>query len=158
VNDARYTSWIEDYLVRHNNFVRGKCDEATVEMVEAFPELRRACGFVFCSWGEDTHWWCVAPDGSVIDPTKAQFNGLVFSYEEIDPKKPHRPLPTGPCGTCRNYVYDGTMFCSTSCAREFAHDCGVAYVERPELGEPIDSKDVSESGDFFDFLDTSEVF
>lgn len=136
VSDPRYEAWTAAFVARHKNFVRGRCGEATREMVAEFPELRRACGFVFCLWGEDTHWWCVAPDGSVVDPTVAQFDGIVPSYEEVDPKKPHRPLPTGPCATCRDYVYDGTMFCSPSCAREFVRDLGLS-MGSIDLGPPL---------------------
>ena len=56
-----YLDWIDAYCAKHKGFVRGKCKAASLEMIEAFPELRLACGFVYCQWGEDQHFWCVDP-------------------------------------------------------------------------------------------------
>src|SRR6478609_5090804 len=106
-----YGQWIAEYVTRCNGFVRGKCAEATAEMAQAFPELRRVAGFALASWGDDQHWWCVAPDGSVVDPTAAQFGGVIFRYEEIELANPHRPIPTGACGNCGEPAFGGSMFC-----------------------------------------------
>lgn len=117
--EAKYAEWIESYVTCiPNRFVRGKCAEATRKMVEEFPELRRACGFVFAPWGEDQHWWCVAPDGSVVDPTREQFP-WVGGYEEVDPANPHRPIPTGRCMECGNSAYGGETFCDKECETTF---------------------------------------
>lgn len=116
---SAYAEWIEAYVARRpSRFVRGLCGIATAEMVAAFPELRRACGFVQVLHGngerEEQHWWCVAPDGTVVDPTREQFLA-VFSYEEIDPAKPHRRIPTGRCMDCGGDTFDGDTFCSKEC-------------------------------------------
>lgn len=113
-----YADWIENYVARHDDFVRGKCDRATKEMVEAFPELRRAAGFAHVSWGRDQHWWCVAPDGSVVDPTASQFGTRgVLRYEELDLKDPatRGRVPTGRCMDCGDDVYNRDTFCSPEC-------------------------------------------
>ncbi len=117
-----YAAWISEFVAGANNFVRGKCAEATALMVEAFPELRRTCGFVVTLWGEDQHWWCVAPDGTVIDPTAAQFP-FVESYEEVDPAKPHRPIPMGICANCSGPVFDHRTICSDACFKSYVAYC-----------------------------------
>lgn len=40
-------------------------------MVEAFPELKRVRGHYHCPWlsKAQPHWWCVDPDGNIVDPT-----------------------------------------------------------------------------------------
>ena len=52
-----YDAWIQDYVAQKQGFVRGRCKEATVAMVKAFPELRLAAGFAHVTWGRDEHWW-----------------------------------------------------------------------------------------------------
>lgn len=120
--ESRYQEWIDAYVARHEGFVRGKCAEATTEMVAAFPELRRACGFVATVWGDDQHWWCVTSTGEIVDPTRAQFPA-VFGYEEVDPAHPHRKIPTGTCANCGGDAFDGDTVCGKSC-----HDAYVAYL------------------------------
>ncbi len=122
-----YTRWIEVYFQKCKGFVRGKCGEATTLMVEAFPELRRAAGFVHCGWGRDQHFWCVDPDGEVIDPTAAQFGGVIFQYEELDLNDPktRAKVPTGRCPNCGEDTYSGRYLCDENCEREYA-----AYVDR----------------------------
>lgn len=114
-----YAEWIESYVARQKNrFVRGKCAEATTEMVAAFPELRRAAGFAHVTWGRDQHWWCVAPDGTIVDPTKEQFEfGVVLQYEELDLDDPETRsrVPTGVCPNCGDECYNGDSLCSKKC-------------------------------------------
>lgn len=85
-------------------------------MVEEFPELRRVCGLALCTWGNDQHWWCAAPDGTVIDPTVSQF-AAVFGYEELDPVKDRDKIPTGKCLDCGEAVFMGRTFCDETCER-----------------------------------------
>lgn len=122
-SDARYAAWIAAYVAQHKS-VRGLCDSATKAMVIAFPELRRAAGFAHTTWGPDQHWWCVAPDGSVVDPTAAQFP-VVFRYEELDLDNPADAarVPTGVCADCGDPVYGGKSFCSAEC-----QDATAAYL------------------------------
>lgn len=65
---------------------RGKCKELSEAACAADPSLRLARGhYRDAIWGEQEHWWCVRPDGSIHDPTKDQFptkgNG---EYVEFD--------------------------------------------------------------------------
>lgn len=129
-----YQEWIESYVARQpNGFVRGKCKEACEEMVKAFPELRLAAGFAHVTWGEDQHWWCVAPDGTVVDPTKSQFQlGVVLEYEEMDLKDPKTRLriPIGKCPNCGDLIYPGgysESICSERCEKDY-----VRYLNSPE--------------------------
>lgn len=119
-----YAAWIDSFVARNAGFVRGKCDAATTEMVAAFPELRRAAGFAHVSWGRDQHWWCVAPDGLIVDPTAAQFGpaGTPIRYEELDLNDPatRARVPTGKCMDCGGAVYGGATFCSDACEKATA--------------------------------------
>lgn len=135
---AAYDAFTAAYLDRHDGHVRGKCDEATRKMAAAFPELRRACGFVHWDAGHrqvrDQHWWCVTPEGVIVDPTKAQFQGAVpgtlLLYEELDLSKPEdrKRVPTGRCMDCGADAYDHNNFCSDACEK--------AHIEWMEKGCP----------------------
>lgn len=53
---------------------RGKCKEMSEAAVAADPTLTLVRGHYICPiWGEQAHWWCVRPDGTVLDPTALQF-------------------------------------------------------------------------------------
>ena len=113
-----YHTWINAYVASQpNGFVRGKCDEATKLMVDAFPELRRVAGFAHVWWGRDQHWWCLAPDGTIVDPTASQFPGGLADYEELDLEKDRERIPTGVCMHCGEEVYGGKLFCGDACER-----------------------------------------
>jgi hypothetical protein len=117
-----YAEWIKAN-VEDDGY--GKCAEVTLAMAAEFPELRRVRGHYFCSsWGMRSHWWLLAPDGSVIDPTAAQFPsrgvGIYFKWNEGDEE------PTGKCANCGEYVYGVNSFCSDECARETER-----YLARP---------------------------
>jgi hypothetical protein len=111
-----YEQWIEAFEEEQKFFLRGKCKEAAKKMILAFPELRLACGFAYCSWGRDEHWWCVTQEGRVVDPTASQFRGPV-AYKELDPNDPEtrKIVPTGVCADCGEPVYGGKSFCSDRC-------------------------------------------
>lgn len=80
---AKYALWIEAYLVRNFGDVWMKCLEACEEMSQAFPELRMVKGIAVSSVSRKRwcHCWCVAPDGTIIDPTVVQFGGIPVVYE-----------------------------------------------------------------------------
>lgn len=125
---ASYAEWIEAFVSSQpSRFVRGKCDTATAKMVAAFPELRRVAGFVYCTWGREQHWWCVAPDGSIIDPTASQYVAIL-EYEELDLDDPEvcRTIPTGVCMDCGGDTYEGRTFCSDQC-----ESATLAYLNSP---------------------------
>jgi hypothetical protein len=53
---------------------RGKCREMSEELCRQDPTLTLVRGHYHCpAWGEQPHWWCVRPDGTVVDPTARQF-------------------------------------------------------------------------------------
>lgn len=110
-----YKQWIEDSINQESPL--GKCALATLAMVEDFPELKRVRGFYNCPfWGKRTHWWCVAPDGLIVDPTAAQFPSLGSgNYQEWIEGQDE---PTGKCHNCGVYIYDEGRFCSNSCEKE----------------------------------------
>jgi len=68
---------------------RGRCKKMSEELIASRPDLdlRLVRGFYYEPiWGTlEQHWWCVAPDGTIHDPTKDQFptKGNSF-YEEFD--------------------------------------------------------------------------
>lgn len=90
---STYDEWISNY--KYNSTI-GMCDAATKEMCRVFPELTRVPGHVYTMRGRLEHWWCVAPDGSVVDPTygHGQFHGGVLQYDPVGEES--EPL--------RNYV------------------------------------------------------
>lgn len=117
-----YAAWIDAYIAERlprchppepRVAVLGSCASATEQMVKAFPELRRVAGF----YGGREHWWCVAPDGTVVDPTAAQFDPG-FAYEEYDAAR-HGPRRSGRCPECGDDVYEGADFCSPACLRRY---------------------------------------
>ena len=61
---------------------RGKCKELSEEACFNDPSLKLIRGHYYCPiWNsEEPHWWTEREDGSILDPTKAQFpsNGLGF--------------------------------------------------------------------------------
>jgi hypothetical protein len=116
-----YREWIAANV---NGTGYGECAEVTEAMAAAFPELRRVPGHYYChTWGERAHWWLVAPDGQIIDPTAQQFPSAgLGEYVEWDGS----PLPTNPCANCGEPVYDGSAVCGEECHRAY-----VAYCTNP---------------------------
>ena len=108
----------------------GHCEDATAEMVRAFPTLRRVAGFYHCpAWGRRQHWWCVDPDGKIVDPTAAQFPSLGGGrYEELDLTSAAdlARIPTGKCMDCGDPVYGGSEFCSLTCSASTMRYLGFA--------------------------------
>ena len=113
--------------------VRYRCRELADKLVEQFPELRRAAGY-YTPLGETApvaHWWCVAPDGSIVDPSAHQFLCMgEGEYAEVKEEN----LPLQPCMGCGGDVFrmnGGTKnefapeFCSRPC-----HDLTMATLTR----------------------------
>jgi len=128
-----YDEWIEQYVSSiTNRYVRGKCGHAVQAMKLEFPELRIAKGFAHVAWGRDQHWWCVAPDGTIVDPTVSQFPGTaVLEYEELDLDNPAdvARIPIGKCMNCGEETYPDSLescICSQRCADAFR-----AYLNNP---------------------------
>lgn len=113
-----YEAWIADNVVDPHN----ACREITLAMQEVFPELTRVRGHYYCPYtGERPHWWLVAPDGTIVDPTADQFpskgSGVYVPWDESQPE------PTGRCPNCGEYCYDGRELCSESCHRAYVAYC-----------------------------------
>ena len=123
-----YAAWIRSYVASVSPFVRGRCRAAAREMAAAFPELRIIAGFAH--WRvvdaydvgvirtiRDQHFWCVAPDGAVVDPTASQFLGAVVAYEPLDLDDPttRERVPSGRCMDCGADCYGVRHFCSDAC-------------------------------------------
>lgn len=111
--ELRYREWI----IGLGTELLGRCAEATQDMVKEFPELKRVRGHYICPiWGRRAHWWCVTPDGLIVDPTKGQFpSGGIGEYIPwIDGEKE----PTGICADCGEEVFNGDSFCNDECARK----------------------------------------
>ncbi len=67
--------------------LRGKCREMAQAAVDADPTLTLVRGWYDDPhWGEQEHWWAKRPDGSIVDPTAAQFPvpNVVQWYREFD--------------------------------------------------------------------------
>ncbi len=116
----KYETWIDDYVALRNGNVRHRCQGASAEMAGAFPELRRVRGYAHHPDGWSTaHWWCETEDGTVLDPTAAQFSQSVIRYEEYD-EAVHGPLPVGKCGDCGAFLYaPQSGFCDDVCENAF---------------------------------------
>lgn len=94
---------------------RNQCSRWTSELVAQFPELTRTRGHVVYPDGRRIeHWWTVATDGSIVDPTVAQFKPG-FTYEPL----PADALePIGKCLWCGSYVWPPRITrdaCSDEC-------------------------------------------
>lgn len=112
-----YDQWIEGHYPTPE-LAYGQCDEATKQLVAAFPELQRVRGHYYCwTWGERSHWWAVAEDGTIVDPTARQFpsggRGMYVPWEEGAEE------PSGKCPNCGGYVYGGGTVCSDQCGDAF---------------------------------------
>ena len=131
-----YRNWIEVFYPTEKQ-AYANCLSATQEMVEEFPELRRVRGHYDCPiWGERAHWWCVDPDGSIVDPTAVQFpsrGAFAASYHEAQRKT---LVQVGVCMNCGEPIRvtleaaengdQGSTFCSDACENRT-----LAYLNSP---------------------------
>lgn len=110
----KYHEWIS----KNVPYAYGTCKEVTERMQVAFPELARVRGYYICAfWGKREHWWLKTNDGTIIDPTAAQFPTKGRgAYEEL---LPDAKEPTGKCPECGIYVYGIETFCCVEHAHSF---------------------------------------
>ena len=107
-----------DYLT-----YRGKCKEFVDAAIKADPSLKAVRGYYHdWQWGEQQHWWCVRPDGSIFDPTAKQFPSK-GSGEYVEFDGYHA------CESCGKKTaeedlttYGHHVYCSGEC---LMHDVGV---------------------------------
>ena len=77
---------MNDNVTNYGEF-RGRCKEMTDALVLEDASLRQVRGWYLCPiWGKQAHWWCVKPDGTIVDPTVKQFPtaGVGAEYVEFD--------------------------------------------------------------------------
>lgn len=97
---------------------RGKCKQFCEDLIKEDPTLTLVRGWYQCPvWGDQEHWWCKKPDGTVVDPTILQFpQPAIGVYKEF----------TGmcPCEVCGTETpEEETIFmgrypcCSDTCAK-----------------------------------------
>lgn len=104
--------------------LRGKCEAQSKAAVEADPTLRLVRGWYHDpDWGRQEHWWTEHPDGTIYDPTSAQFpfGGITAFYEEY--------VGVFPCANCGKDVAEESPeryenCCTTRC---FGYMVGVPY-------------------------------
>lgn len=125
-----YESWCAKFVERHVR-VAGLCRYASEQVALAFPELRVVRGF--CMGNQ--HWWTVAPDGQIVDPTASQFGSPTPSdYTPFDESRA-RELPTGKCMICGDHLYYNASACSADCARELVAE--YSDLEGEELDKAV---------------------
>lgn len=123
-----YQDWIRAFEERCGgaHATLGRCRQAAEEMIQAFPELSLEKGHVECPlpWGRRGHWWCVAPNGEIVDPTAGQFTCGIFDY---DPFKEGDEVVIGKCMQCGETIWGQPggyeYFCSKDC-----EDTQVSYL------------------------------
>jgi hypothetical protein len=121
--EGTYETWITDWVAKQR-VLRGACARGTSEMIKAFPELKRAAGWVYGPKMPPTeHFWCVTRDGAIVDPTALQFTGPL-NYREFQPGD---KVCVGRCMNCGDYIYEPVdrlddpahrrSVCSDACSR-----------------------------------------
>lgn len=107
-------------LTNYQKF-RGKCKEMVDEAVANDPTLRAVRGHYHCPmWGEQPHWWCERPDGTIFDPSAKQFpfGGKIGEYIEFNGM-----VVCAECGVevpeDEARIEGNYGFCSTRCAMRF---------------------------------------
>lgn len=103
--------------------LRGRCKEMSEAAVAADPTLTLVRGWYDDPhWGEQEHWWTVRADGSIHDPTAAQFpfGGIAEWYRPFE--------GFFACEQCGDEFAEGAgyeMCCSTRCyGRMVGVPCG----------------------------------
>lgn len=101
--------------------LRGKCKEMAEAAVLSDPTLTLVRGHYYCpTWGKQQHWWTIRSDGSVFDPTAAQFPSLgMGEYEPFNGM-----CACAECGTEIpeaevQYAESRFVFCSYTCHGRF---------------------------------------
>lgn len=81
---SAYQRWCHVYAALHGLKVLGRCKEAVAELLEEFPELTEVKGHTYGQFGKRAHRWAVTEDGTIVDPTRAQYPGHI-DYEAFEP-------------------------------------------------------------------------
>jgi hypothetical protein len=100
----QYAPSCQERLTRAD-LVRAECNQFTREFVMKFPHLTRVPGFygrVIGDYHGTEHWWCVEPDGTIVDPTAAQFQPG-HTYTPLDENK--HTIKIGRCMNCGDDIF-----------------------------------------------------
>ena len=102
---------------------RGRCRELAEAEITKDATLVLVRGWYLCPlWGQQAHWWCRRPDGTIVDPSVKQFPtaGVGAEYIEFDGmiecEYCHREVKEEDA-----YMYAHHAYCSYAC---FGHDVG----------------------------------
>lgn len=110
----KYDLWISTEVLDPH----GNCGHYCQKMKLAFPELILQRGYyICCIQGKRPHWWLKTEDGTIVDPTVAQF-APCGEYEVLDESKGE---PTGRCPNCGELSYNHRTCCSSKCNDEYAN-------------------------------------
>lgn len=95
---------------------RGKCKTMAEALVARVPGLRLVRGFYHCPlWGKQPHWWAEKKDGTVVDPSAAQFPSYgAGDYEEFDGTA-HCEECGKPVQEARAFIQGNHVFCNGTC-------------------------------------------
>lgn len=100
-----------DYLI-----LAGKCHEACLALQQVIPELELVRGYYISIGNYSPHWWLRTPEGTIIDPTRAQFDSGGI-YEEFN--------GSVECEQCGKEIAEEDIIpmgsypvCSNTCARK----------------------------------------
>lgn len=98
---ALVNRWISDRYPTADS-AKLQCSEATLELVNKFPFLKRVRGHVMVQGQLRPHWWCIDPSENVADPTSHQWESPVVFYDPLDEdaEEPH-----GKCIYCGDLLY-----------------------------------------------------
>lgn len=102
---------------------RGRCKEMADDAFAHDQSLTVVCGWYICPfWGKQAHWWCVRPDGTIVDPSVKQFPTAGAGAEYV----PYAGQVE--CEYCNKsvaesdvYAVDHHVYCSYEC---YGHDVG----------------------------------
>lgn len=96
-----YDSWIAKRYPTPES-AKLQCSEATSALVKDFPELTRVRGHVVVGIDIRPHWWCVTPDGRIVDPTAHQWVCAPTNYNAL-PEDAEEPQ--GKCTHCGDLLF-----------------------------------------------------
>jgi hypothetical protein len=125
-----FGSWIAERYPTPES-AKLQCAEATAAMVAAFPTLRRVRGHAMIGIDFRPHWWCISPDGEIIDPTAHQWSASPVFYDAM-PEDAEEP-----CGKC---IYCGDLLYRSRGADSYLCENCKPNVELRDAGEGVESK------------------
>ena len=118
--NVEYNQWISRHYSTSLS-ARTKCEEATEQMVNDFPELTRVRGEIEVEEPYNLpptktfHWWCVTGENIIVDPTGHQYPTKILKYIPVDLDK---GTPTGKCMHCGSITYNHKYVCCKNCEEE----------------------------------------